>query len=267
MLDDNIALLASPALPAAASRSDRLAFINDTRHQVITRGGPTHVDIVLVKVDPPTPEKPSVTEITRSPSKDNTLYASIAGELSNGAGSHLFVGATQGGLERRTVLAFDLSGDIPTGATIEAATLALNMSRGQPGPETVELHRVLANWGEGTSVATGGSGGEGGGGQSTPQDVTWIHRFFESEMWRNQGGDYSDTVSGSMSIIGISSYTWGSTVQMVADVQSWIDDPSTNFGWILVNPEEGRGTAKRFDSKENDDAGKRPVLTIAFTSP
>ena len=29
---------------------DRLAFINDTRYEVITRGSPTHVDMVLVKV-------------------------------------------------------------------------------------------------------------------------------------------------------------------------------------------------------------------------
>ena len=38
------------AVQVRIMESDRLAFINDTRYPVITRGGPTHVDMVLVKV-------------------------------------------------------------------------------------------------------------------------------------------------------------------------------------------------------------------------
>ena len=38
------------AVQVRIMEGDKLAFINDTRYQVITRGGPTHVDMVLVKV-------------------------------------------------------------------------------------------------------------------------------------------------------------------------------------------------------------------------
>jgi hypothetical protein len=54
---------------------------------------------------------------------------------------------------------------------------------------------------------------------------------------------------------------------MVADVQGWLDDPSSNFGWLLVGNEGENGTAKRFDSKENPVAERSPSLTIEFTLP
>jgi Ca2+-binding RTX toxin-like protein len=51
---------------------------------------------------------------------------------------------------------------------------------------------------------------------------------------------------------------------MVADVQSWLDDPSTNFGWLL-RADEGLTSSKAFASREAADAAQRPVLTIAYT--
>ena len=38
------------AIGVRITESAELAFINDTRYQVITRDSPTHVDMVLVKV-------------------------------------------------------------------------------------------------------------------------------------------------------------------------------------------------------------------------
>ena len=52
---------------------------------------------------------------------------------------------------------------------------------------------------------------------------------------------------------------------MVADVQSWLDNPSTNFGWLLVGNEALSETSKRFDSRENAIADNRPLLTVNFT--
>ena len=46
------------AIQVRIMEGDRLAFINDTSYQVITRDNPTHVDIVLVKVGA-TPTEPS----------------------------------------------------------------------------------------------------------------------------------------------------------------------------------------------------------------
>jgi hypothetical protein len=54
---------------------------------------------------------------------------------------------------------------------------------------------------------------------------------------------------------------------MIADVQGWLDDTSTNFGWLLRGSEAGLQTAKRFDSREVSNPSNRPELTIEFTPP
>lgn len=193
------------------------------------------------------------------PSKDNTLYEYVAseGDLSNGAGFHFFAGENAMGELRRGVLAFDVAGSIPPGSTITAVSLSLNMSMTPAGAVTVELHKLLADWGEGTSHAPMG---EGDGAPATPNDATWRHRFFDTVFWTTQGGDFSSTVSASQSVGGIGQYTW-SSAQMVADVQSWVNDPASNFGWLVLGDETTSATAKRFDTRES---ASPPVLTIEY---
>jgi len=194
------------------------------------------------------------------PSKDNTLYEydPAEGDHSNGAGFHFFAGENAMGELRRGVLAFDIAGTIPAGSTITAVSLSMNMSMTPTGAVTVDLHKLLADWGEGTSHAPMG---EGDGAPATPNDATWRHRFFDSVFWTTQGGDFSPTVSASQSVAGIGQYTWSST-QMVADVQSWLDNPGSNFGWLVLGDETGGATAKRFDTRES---ASPPVLTIQYT--
>jgi hypothetical protein len=104
-------------------------------------------------------------------SKDNTMFAEDGG-LSNGAGYHLFAGKTNGTLGttlRRGLLAFDVAAAVPAGATINSVTLTLFLSRERTGSETVFLHRVSADWGEGTSDAPDE---EGKGAAATTEDAT-----------------------------------------------------------------------------------------------
>src|SRR6266513_3460018 len=119
------------------------------------------------------------------PSKDNTLYEfdPAEGDHSNGAGFHFFAGENGMGELRRGVLAFDVAGTIPAGSTITAVSLTMNMSMTPTGARTVELHQLLADWGEGTSHAPMG---EGDGAPATPNDATWRHRFFDSVFWTTQ---------------------------------------------------------------------------------
>ena len=200
--------------------------------------------------------------VTLGASRDNTLYFDNGGALSNGAGDYFFAGLTGGGLSRRGLLAFDVAGALPAGATIDSAELTLEMSRTNSGPQTVQLRRVLSDWGEGASDA---SGEEGGGAPSAPGDATWLHTFFPSDFWLSAGGDFDFTASASQSIDQIGTYTWGSTPELVADVQGWLDDPATNFGWLLLGNELAAGTAKRFNSRENSLPASGPELTIEFT--
>jgi hypothetical protein len=195
------------------------------------------------------------------PSKDNTLYEydPAEGDHSNGAGFHFFAGENAMAERRRGVVAFDVAGAIPPGSTITAVSLTMNMSMTPAGAVTVELHKLLADWGEGTSHAPMG---EGDGAPATPNDATWRHRFFDSVFWTTQGGDFSPTVSASQSVAGVGQYTWSST-QMIADVQSWLDNPGSNFGWLVLGDESGGATAKRFDTRES---ASPPVLTIQYTA-
>jgi len=195
---------------------------------------------------------------------DNTLYESATGDISNGAGENFFSGSTANQGVRRALLAFDVAGSIPPGATIDSVTLTLNMNRSQrAGTETFTLHRVLADWGEGTSV---GDGQGGGGGIATSGDATWLHTFYPSSFWASPGGDYVAAASASLSVGGKGSYTWGSTAGLVSDVQGWLDAPSTDFGWILIGNEAVVETAKRFGSRENRTTANRPQLVINFTA-
>jgi hypothetical protein len=54
---------------------------------------------------------------------------------------------------------------------------------------------------------------------------------------------------------------------MIADVQGWVDDPSQNFGWVLIGDEAGAQTAKRFDAKDHPTGSLRPMLTVEFDPP
>jgi len=200
--------------------------------------------------------------VTLGSAKDNTLYEDGAGSLSNGAGQYFFAGLTVRDEKRRGLLAFDVAGGIPAGSTIHGVSLTLHMSRTIAGTTTVELRRVQADWGEGASDA---DDEEGGGAPAAAGDATWLHTFFPSGFWTNAGGDFATTPSASGSVGENGPYTWGSTAQLVADVQGWLDSPGTNYGWLLLGDEKTTPSAKRFDTRENPVEANRPKLTVEFT--
>ncbi len=200
--------------------------------------------------------------IAISASKDNTLYQDEFGSLSNGAGEHFFAGINANGAIRRGLIAFDIAGQVPAGATIENATLTLHMSRTATAIEPVNLHRVVANWGEGASRAFNE---EGAGAAAMPPDSTWLHTFYDWAFWTNPGGDFEPAPSAQQLIGGVGFYGWSSS-GLVADVQSWLDTPNSDFGWIVLGDEAAAMTAKRFDSRESSDPSFRPLLTVEYTT-
>jgi hypothetical protein len=206
-------------------------------------------------------------EVSIVATKDNTLFESIDGSVSNGAGIYLFAGKTNGASIRRGLVMFDLTSKIPNGATITSAKVHMNMSKSQTITVNVKLYKVLSSWGEGTSDATGNNGNEGSGATATTGDATWLHRLFNTETWTSPGGDFSATPSATTSVAGVGSYEFSSNDQMVADVTEWLNDSSTNNGWIVIGDESANGTAKRFDTKENSSAANRPTLIVQYTGP
>lgn len=196
-------------------------------------------------------------------SKDNTLYEHAEGALSNGAGDYFFSGKTAQAENntRRGLLAFDIASVVPAGATINSVSLDLFMSMTIVGPQATSLHRTLADWGEGSSDAPGG---EGAGAPAQPGDATWLHTYYDTDMWSAVGGDYDAASSATIMVSGIGFYNWNSE-QMVNDVQMWLDNPKSDFGWTIITDETTIPTAKRFDSRTSSVINQRPVLTIDYT--
>ncbi|MHC4948736.1 MAG: DNRLRE domain-containing protein [Planctomycetota bacterium] len=206
----------------------------------------------------------SADQVVVEAARDNTLF-STDGATSNGAGDAVFCGRTGpggGGTRQRAVLAFDVAAAVPAGATITSATLTLDLvSAGSDGPETITVHRLLADWGEGTSAAGGGQGAP-----STPGDATWLHTFYPDLFWTTPGGDFDPAARASLDVTGTPGpWTWGSTPGLVADVQAWLDEPAADHGWLLLGNEASFNTARRFASREATDPAVRPSLALEFT--
>jgi hypothetical protein len=201
-------------------------------------------------------------EISLEPVADNTLYESPGGLLSNGAGEGFFVGVDAVGRIKRGLVRFDVS-EIPAGSVVVEAELALTMNRALTGPNVMELHRASKAWGEGASMV---SGEGGGGGPAEPGDATWLHTFYDDMFWNEPGGDFDAEISASAEVAQIAGvYTWDGA-GLTADVQAWVDDPSSNHGWLVKGEDEtARASAKRFVTREGP-AGSRPTLRVVYES-
>jgi hypothetical protein len=127
---------------------------------------------------------------------------------------------------------------------------------------TVALYPILADWGEGGSFTTGG-----GGASAEAGDATWLHRFYSGKLWLTPGGEFSAMASASRPVGGSGFYTWGPTPQLAADVQRWLDEPATNYGWLIQGNEAASQTVKGFDSREHSVAANRPELIVEFSPP
>jgi spore coat protein A len=201
--------------------------------------------------------------VVLEPSKDNSLKEDVAGAVSNGAGPMLFTGRTgsDGGDDAlRAVLEFDVGGSVPPGSIVTSATLNMNLAGTTATffAATTRVHRLLAEWGEGSSSSANGEFEA-----STPGDATWIHTFYDTSFWTTPGGDYVAPASASQDVLALGPYSWTST-QLIADVQAWVDTPSSNHGWIVIGEEAGGTTGRRFNSREETNTALRPKLTIVY---
>lgn len=198
-------------------------------------------------------------------SRDATLYEDAAGARADGSGTKLFAGRTGnggGGQIRRALIAFDLSA-IPTGSTIDSVQISVAIDKVPQiaTPISASLHRLSRDWSEGSSASSSG------GAASSAGDVTWLHTQFDSELWDTPGGDFSAASSAEAALGNTTGDAmFASTAALVADVQAWLDDPTSNFGWLLRGDESAAMTARRLFSREADgDNG--PQLQIEFTPP
>src|SRR5262249_17819527 len=91
--------------------------------------------------------------VTLVSSRDATMYEEFSSN-GNGAGQAMFAGTNGHGKLHRALIGFDIAGNVPAGATITGVQLSLFLDRagsGELNARQLELHRLLADWGEGTT--------------------------------------------------------------------------------------------------------------------
>jgi hypothetical protein len=220
--------------------------------------------------------------ITLGANHDATIFQNNVTN-SSGGGPGLFAGTNVMTSPRRALISFDLS-NIPSNAIITGVQLTLTVGQiagsggggGSTSTRTIGLFEITSSWGEGTNQSGSTSiGGTGQGAAANAGDVTWSERFHGTTNWSTAGGDFVSTASASLALVNAavgSSFTWGSTAQLVADVQGWLNNPSTNNGWELINADETNATTfDAFYSREATSAGatsgQLPSLQVTYTVP
>jgi len=205
----------------------------------------------------------SAAVVTLSPSADTSIME-IAPFNNLGAMQSLAVGVTGTESPARGLLKFDFS-NVPANALVTSAELSLTVVR-QPGlvdDSTFDLHRLQVAWGEGNK---GAGLLTGSGSPATDGEATWAARMAPLTFWGDAGGaadsDYDATPSSSADTGTL--IVFESTSAMVADIQSWLSNPASNFGWLIKDRVESSAqTARRLGSREN--ASAPPRLTINYT--
>ena len=216
--------------------------------------------------------------ITIGASKDTTIYQNNVNN-SSGGGNGLFAGTNGMASPRRGLIAFDIVDNVPAGATITEVQLTLFLGQvggsgggGSGGTATIDLHRLLADWGEGTvqkqTPPNDSFVGLGQGAAANVGDATWNARFFSTTLWNTPGGDFASATSATASVGTMlnTATVWGSTASLVSDVQQWLATPAVNFGWALVNADETTAmTFRAFYTRDAATATLHPQLQITYT--
>ena len=125
--------------------------------------------------------------------------------------------------------------------------LTVDRSGGNFGNVDQSMHRALKSWGEGVAVASG-AGGDGG--SAGTGDATWLANHFGVSVWTTPGGDFDAAASAVASAGRSGAVAKFTGAGLVADVQAWVDDPGSNFGWFILGDEVTAQRVKRFFSSE-----------------
>jgi hypothetical protein len=202
----------------------------------------------------------------------------------------IFVGTDGQDNPKRGLIEFDIASALPAGAAISSATMQLVLGQvggsgggsGSGSSQTVSLYDETQAWGQPTNIAGATSfAGAGHGDNPATGDATWNDAFYSSTSWTAAGGDYVSGASdrGDASVgTSLTTYSWSSSA-MVADVQNWLDNPSSNFGWLLKNADEtdsadfrafwsAQGAANYLAANPSNPLGvAAPVLIVTYVVP
>jgi hypothetical protein len=229
---------------------------------------------------------------------------------SNGGGLEISAGYTGGnrGQAQRGLMRFDLQAEgVPAHVVIQEVSLELFVSEVPKRAKRanpfwlIPITGLNQPWGEADTL----------GGPAQKGDATWYHTQFDPDnpgaatshleasgdlkpfaaaapgFWPEKEGYLGQQrLTGTEPFLApglafsvgtaVGFVTW-SLPQMVADVQGWADDPSKNFGWMIVgeewiepypenlDPSSKRAFASRADSRIIEGKPAYPRLTVVYT--
>ncbi len=195
----------------------------------------TATDYVHIVVNPVT--------VTLAATADT--YISDGKKTSNyGAASSLIA---DGNPDFGALLKWDLS-SIPAGSTLQSATLSVNVTG--TSADTYEIYELKRSW--------------------TELQATW-NKATTGTNWHSAGAqgslDRYSTVLGTVTatVSGIRNVVLNAAG--LAVVQGWVNNPATNFGFILQDYANTTKDDLVFSSKESTVAANRPQLQVLYNPP
>ena len=153
-------------------------------------------------------------------------------------------GSDPSGLDKRTLLYWDLATQLPPNAVIQAASITIDATN--PGG-VYRIYDVLQPWEE--------------------DEATW-NIYATSSSWETAGVDGStdrgSDVLGVVSTSGTGSLTVQLNAAGVAVVQGWVDGSQANRGLLVADDSSTNGLD--FLSREDATPSSRPLLRVDYSS-
>lgn len=161
-----------------------------------------------------------------------------------GSNARMDADSDSGGQDEWSVLRWTLT-DIPAGAVVESATIAIDVSDSSVTP--YNLYALLKDWVE--------------------SQVTF-NNYRTGLAWQSPGAAGATDRGALVGVLDTSNTTGIKTIELnaagIALVQSWIDNPATNNGVIIANDAATDGLEMR--TSEYGTLASRPKLTISYST-
>ena len=141
-----------------------------------------------------------------------------------------------------SLLVWDLTG-IPPGSNVQSVELAVNITNGSS--DSFEFYQIFKPWIE--------------------EEATW-NSYAAGQMWEVEGADGAGD-RGSIVLASITGGKGPATISFnpagVAVFQTWVDDPASNLGLIIMNYVSSTNGLD-FSSREEEVISEHPKLTVTY---
>jgi hypothetical protein len=197
-----------------------------------TDGQFTTSDLVQIVVNPLTTSLTATADTYIDTGKATTNFGSATSLTSDGKP------------DLSTLLRFNTS-SIPAGSTLQSASITVNVTNASAS--TYEIYELKRNW--------------------TESQATW-KKANSSTNWHSAGAqgslDRGTTVLGTVTASTTGLRTITLNAAGLAVVQGWVNNPSTNFGFIIQDYANGTDDDLIISSREASIAANRPQLLVSY---